>query len=60
MVRVIDPTPQDPKRTICEHCRVKLEYVPNDIQKRTYKDYDGVSDFFRYIICPNCSKEVGV
>lgn len=61
-IKVIDegPDPSVVKRTVCRNCGAKLEYVPMDVQHRTYKDYDGCSDEYHWIECPKCKEEVMV
>lgn len=44
----------------CDGCMCKLQYVPNDIQHRDYKDYGGGSDRYYYITCPGCNRRVSL
>ena len=59
MVTVVSTKPHHSvvKQTICRECGATLEYVPNDVQTHTYKDYGGGSSVDKYIICPNCGKK---
>ena len=62
VVRVINPVP-DPsviKQVVCRNCGAKLEYVPNDVKEKSVHDYGGGCDTYRWIVCPQCSKEVNV
>lgn len=61
-IKVVDPEP-DPKvvrNVTCRECGSRLEYLPIDVQKRDYKDYDGGSDTYYWIDCPTCRKQVTV
>lgn len=60
MVTVVSVVPDRSvvKEVICRNCGSKLEYVPADIQKHSYKDYDGTSNTDYFIICPPCSNRV--
>ena len=62
MVRIVkvEPHPTVVKEAICQGCGATLEYVPNEVQTRSYKDYDDGNNVVKYITCPNCSGEVKV
>lgn len=55
-----EPDPKVVKRCTCDGCGVRLEYVPNDVQTFTKKDYSGGSDDYHFITCPKCNKKVYV
>lgn len=58
MVTVVSNIPHKSvvKETICTHCGSTLEYVPNDVDRFTITDYDGSSETYTQILCPNCVK----
>jgi hypothetical protein len=62
MVRIVkvDPHPTVVKEVVCKGCGATLEYVPNEVQTRTWMDYGGDNNIVDYITCPNCNKEVKV
>ena len=62
MVRVIntDPHKSVVKEVVCRNCGATLEYVPADLQKDYTTDYTGNKEYYHYIRCPQCSKEVVV
>jgi uncharacterized protein with PIN domain len=62
MVRIVkvEPHPTVLKEVICKGCGATLEYVPNEVQNRTWVDYSGDGNYVEYITCPNCNKEVKV
>jgi DNA-directed RNA polymerase subunit RPC12/RpoP len=62
MVKLISTTPHHSvvKESICKNCGSTLEYTPSDINSYTARSYDGSSDTYNYIICPNCNHEVHV
>ncbi len=60
MVVSVVPHPSVVKEVICRNCGATLQYVPKDIQSRTYKDYDGGSNTDYFINCPPCGEKVFV
>lgn len=59
-VRIIDPTP-DPsvvRRAVCKSCGVKVEYTPNDLKEDYHSDYLGDKDYYKYVDCPACAKQI--
>ena len=60
MVRVVDVGPDKSlvKEVVCKNCSATLEYVPRDIESRTFSDYGGGSDTIYFIKCPPCGEEV--
>lgn len=62
MVTVINrqPHPEVVKQTPCRNCGVTLEYVPIDVKRDFSSDYLGDKDYYSYIDCPNCGKQVRV
>lgn len=62
MVRIVkvEPHPTVLKEAICKGCGATLEYVPNEVQNRSYMDYGGDNNYIEFITCPNCNKEVRV
>ena len=61
-MRIIDNTPHKSvvKECVCYNCGVTLEYVPNDVSKRTETDYTGSKDIISYVVCPACNHQVTV
>lgn len=60
---VIDPKPQKDAVKEVVHkngCGALIGYVPNDVERYVHKDYDGGTDFYYRIICPNCGKQIHV
>jgi DNA-directed RNA polymerase subunit RPC12/RpoP len=62
MVRIVkvEPHPSVVKEVVCRSCGATLEYVPKEVQTRTWMDYSGDNNIVDYIACPNCSSEVKV
>jgi RNase P subunit RPR2 len=62
MVKIVkvEPHPSVIKQCVCKNCGATLEYTPQDILRRTVRDYGGGSDTYNYISCPNCNKEVTI
>lgn len=62
MVKVINPNPHPSivKHCTCGGCGAQLEYVPNEVKNGVHHDYAGGKDPYRYIVCPQCGKEVTV
>lgn len=62
MVRIVSdgPDPSVIKRVTCPNCGAVLEYVPNDVKKNKYRDYDGTVDTAYWITCPKCNKDIVV
>jgi hypothetical protein len=60
-VKIIDegPDPSVVKECICKNCGVKLQYVPKDVQKKSYRYFDE-SRITKFIICPSCEENVYV
>ena len=48
------------RETSCRNCASRLEFVRNDVQNRTQRDYTGFADTFYFIRCPVCHSEVHV
>lgn len=48
------------KRCTCSNCGSLLEYTPNDVTYKNYKDYDGSSYRYAEFNCPNCSKLIQI
>ena len=42
------------KRCVCRHCGATLEYTPNDVTYKSYKDLGGGFDKYAEFNCPNC------
>lgn len=62
MVKIINKEPDKSiaKEKICYHCGVTLSYVPIEAGEDYETDYLGDRDYYKYIICPNCNKQVRV
>jgi hypothetical protein len=45
-------------RKVCRNCGVTLEFVPADVQHRTWKEIDMSSGGCKYVVCPHCKDEV--
>ena len=59
-VRIIDPNP-DPsvvRRAVCGNCGVKVEYTPQDLKEDYHSDYLGDRDYYKYVGCPSCGKQI--
>ena len=61
-IKVINPQPHPSvvKQAICRNCGAMLEYTPNDVREDYSSDYTGGRDYYRYIPCPQCNKQVHV
>lgn len=42
----------------CQHCGALLSYEYEDIQEKSYNAHSPLGGWKRYIICPQCNKEV--
>lgn len=62
MTFIIDPKPSKEviKEKICRHCGITLGYVPNDVKEDYISDYTGDKDYYKYVTCPGCTKQVKV
>lgn len=62
MVTVVSTVPHRDvvKETVCRHCGVTLQYVPTDVKNDYTTDYTGGRDYYKFIGCPACGKEVKV
>lgn len=58
VIKVVGNDPSVVKRVTCFNCSAVLEYTPNDEQKDYTSDYTGGKDYYHYIVCPCCSKQV--
>lgn len=58
MVKYIGQANEVIKYITCKHCDAKLEYVPKDIKRKTYRDYSGGNAGEEYIKCPQCDHKV--
>lgn len=61
-IKIINKTPHKSvvKKCVCQNCGATLEYTPQDIQIKTYKDYGGGSDNYEEFNCPNCNKLIQI
>lgn len=48
------------KKCVCKHCGATLEYTPQDVKIKNYKDYGGGSDNYEEFNCPNCNKLIQI
>lgn len=54
-----DPSPQVVKEAVCRQgCGATIGYVPNDIHSEYSTDYLGDKDYYKYVICCICSKQI--
>lgn len=62
MVTVVStvPHPSVVKEIVCRNCGATLNYVPKDVQSRSYRDISGCSDMYYWISCPPCGNNVTV
>lgn len=60
MVQIIGKDSSRVKRTTCGNCTSILEYVPQEVQKRPYRDWDGSMDSENWIVCPCCGSKAHV
>ena len=62
MIKIIDTKPHKSvvKEVVCKNCGSTLEYTPADIERSYSTDYTGGRDYYNFIKCPCCYKEVGV
>jgi hypothetical protein len=59
-VTVLDPGPSHKvaKECTCGGCGATLQYIPNDIRSRNYRDIAQVIETVEWIDCPLCNKQV--
>lgn len=50
MAKIVEPP--KPKRVKCNKCGAIIEYLPEEIKERSWKDYDGGGNYEEYIPCP--------
>jgi uncharacterized protein with PIN domain len=62
MTHIINPVPSKTvlKEAVCPHCGVTLGYVPNDIARDYTSDYTGDKDYYNFVVCPACAKQVKI
>lgn len=63
MAFIIDPKPQKDAVKEVVHisgCGALVGYVKNDVLEDYTTDYTGDRDYYRYIYCPNCGKQIHV
>lgn len=62
MVQIVQKEPHKSvvKEAICRKCGVTLSYVPLEVKEDYTSDYLGDKDYYNYIECANCKKEVRV
>lgn len=60
MVQVVGKDQSAVKRTTCRGCASILEYTLSEVSRGFSSDYTGGTDYYNYIRCPVCSKEVYV
>jgi hypothetical protein len=54
-----DPAPGVVKQAVCYNgCGATIGYVPNDIHQDYHGDYLGGKDYYNYVKCPCCSKQI--
>lgn len=46
------------KEITCRNCATRLKYTPSDEQRDCSTDYTGGKDYYSYIKCPCCWKQV--
>lgn len=46
------------KRVTCRNCSSVLEYTPAEEQRDYTSDYTGSKDYYSYVLCPCCGKQV--
>lgn len=60
MVEVVGKNPALQKQCTCHKCASILKYWPMEVKNGTYTDYGGVTDSWKYIVCPVCTNKVEV
>lgn len=56
-----DPHPSVVKEAVCRSgCGATIGYTPNDIQSDYDSDYLGCRDYYKYVRCCVCSKQIRV
>lgn len=58
MPTIVGKDDQAKKRITCRNCASVLEYVPAEERRDYSTDYTGGKDYFSYVICPCCGKQV--
>ena len=59
-VQIVGKDLAEVKRITCGNCASVLEYVQSDRRQDYSTDYTGGRDFYNYIQCPCCVKQVRV
>ena len=60
MAKVIGFDKEIIKRCTCKKCSAIVEYVPSEKQERKHTTYDGSTDYWKVIMCPNCFEDIKV
>jgi len=62
MVEIVSKEPHRSvvKEVVCQGCGYTLNYVPIDVKEDYTSDYLGDKDYYKYILCPNCTTRVAV
>lgn len=54
-----DPAPSVVREAVCRSgCGATIGYVPNDIMTDYRTDYTGDRDYFKYVLCCVCGKQI--
>jgi hypothetical protein len=58
MATIIGKGSSAAKRVTCTKCTSIIEYTLNEVQEDYSTDYTGDKDYYKYIPCPCCGKQV--
>ncbi len=58
MIKIIGKDASQVKQITCRTCASILEYVLADLKQDYSTDYTGSKDYYTYIDCPCCQKQV--
>lgn len=54
-----DPAPSVVKEAVCRSgCGATIGYVPNDVQQDFHSDYLGDKDYYKFVTCPCCHRQI--
>lgn len=58
MAKVIGRDEKHVHTVSCRKCAAKIEYVENEVQEYSGRDYSGGSDGHTWVDCPSCGKKI--
>lgn len=60
MVKVVGKSEKAVYTATCENCASILEFTKSEVTTQFYKEWDGSSDSYKYVKCPECGSNVSL